>query len=492
MSQSETLKQAFQNKRVHILGVAGTLMGAFAAFLKKNGIQVTGSDQNIYPPISDVLAKADVMVYTPYAPQNLETAKPDLVVVGNVIRKVNPEMEAVATRNIPYLSLPHALETMILPHKHPIVIAGTHGKTTTSTMLSFILEKLDENPSFFVGGVPQDFAESFRITDSRYMVLEGDEYDTAFFDKVPKFTHYRPRDVILTSVEYDHADIYPDMASLISAFDRLADLVPEDGFFVACAEYEAPLRIAHRSNAKVLTYGLGAGVDSRASKIELSPNGATFHWHLGDHDHKVALAIPGRHNVLNALGCLTLIEARGLDVEKAIAALAEFRGVKRRQEVFGQAKGVTLIDDFAHHPTAVRETIAAVRSKYPDARLVACFEPRSATSRKRVFQQAYAESFDQADIIYVAKPYDPKKHSATSTEPVAVASVSSPADVFSTEDLLSDLTRRGKRAKILNTAGSSIKNFARELRPGDVVLIMSNGSFDGLLPRLMQELKTGD
>lgn len=452
-------------------------MGSFAAFLKRSGITVTGSDQNIYPPMSDVLKNVGVEVFSPFSPENLDKTKPDLVIVGNVIRKINPEMEAVVSRGIKYLSLPSALETMILPDKHPIVVAGTHGKTTTSSMMAWMLEQLGEKPSFFVGGVLNNFPESFRVTDTKYMVLEGDEYDTSFFDKVPKFTHYLPKDVILTSVEYDHADIYPNMQSLIDAFETLADLANPNGYFIACAEYEIPLRVAHRSRATVVTYGLGIGADSRATNIELSSTGAKFKWMSSFGEYNVHLNAPGQHNVLNALSCLTLAALRGFDIDTAIASLSTFQGVKRRQEVYGQASGITLIDDFAHHPTAVRETIAAVKSKYPTARLVACFEPRSATSRRRIFQQAYGESFDHADIVFIAKPYEP------------ATTVPNP-DVFSTEELLSDLQTRGKRAKLLSTADDGVRNLARDLKSGDVVLVMSNGGFDGLLPRLLKSIST--
>lgn len=478
MAKPSALEKAFQQKRVHILGVAGTLMGAFASFLKKNGVHVTGCDQNIYPPMSDVLKNAGVEVFSPFSPENLDKARPDLVIVGNVIRKVNPEMEAVVARGIAYQSLPHALETMILPDKHPIVVCGTHGKTTTTSMMTWILERLGEQPSFFVGGVLQNFPESFRVTDTKYMVLEGDEYDTAYFDKVPKFTHYLPKDVILTSIEYDHADIYPDMNALTREFEKLSTLTPKDGFFIACAEYETTLRIAHTSHANVITYGFGAGVDSRATNIELSQQGSSFMWVSPKGHYKVRLKTSGKHNVLNALACLTLAQARGFDVDRAIEALESYDGVKRRQEVFGQAAGITLIDDFAHHPTAVRETISAIRAKYPQSRLVACFEPRSATSRKKVFQAAYAESFDGADLVFVSKPYDPSKTSASAPNP----------DIFSTEDLLGDLKARGKRAKLISTSDEGITSFARELKSGDIVLVMSNGSFDGLLPKLLKTI----
>ena len=455
-------------------------MGAFASFLKKSGIDVTGSDQNIYPPMSDVLKNAGVTVFTPFDPKNIENVKPDLVIVGNVVRKTNPEMEYVASKNIQYLSLPHALETMILPQKHSIVVAGTHGKTTTSSMMSWILEVLGEKPSFFVGGVVKNFTESFRVTDSKFMVLEGDEYDTAFFDKVPKFTHYLPKDVILTSIEYDHADIYPDMNSVIAAFEKLAAMVPPTGFMITCSEYETTLRVSLKTRASVITYGFGAGAESRATGILLSTSGCTFKWHAPNgRDYKISLPVPGKHNLLNALGCLTLCYARNLDLDKAIHALSTFEGVKRRQEIFGSANSITLIDDFAHHPTAVRETLSAIKNKYPESRIVACFEPRSATSRKKVFQEAYSESFDQADVVYVAKPF----------QAAGSASQQTSADVFSTEELLSSLQNRGKRAKILTTSDDGVKSLSRELKSGDVVLVMSNGGFDGLLPRLLSLLK---
>ena len=263
MNSLKSLKSQFEGKRIHILGVAGTLMGAFAAYLKKQGIAVTGSDQNIYPPMSGVLAAAGVEVYAGYKADNLDAARPDLVIVGNVISRGNPEMVEVVRRGLKFLSLPAAFETMILPQKHSLVVAGTHGKTTTVAMMAHILETLGEKPSFFIGGVPQDFAESFRVTDSRYMVLEGDEYDTAYFDKVPKFVHYRPRDAILTSVEFDHADIYTDIHAVTAAFEKLAALVPPEGHMIVCGESELALRVAHGSRATVVSYGFTVACDAR-------------------------------------------------------------------------------------------------------------------------------------------------------------------------------------------------------------------------------------
>ena len=471
--------KAFENKKIHILGVAGTLMGAFASFLKKSGIQVTGSDQNIYPPMSDVLKKNGVQVFTPFSPSNLETAKPDLVIVGNVIRKINPEMLSVAEKNIKFLSLPSALEEMILPQKHPIVICGTHGKTTTTSMMSWMLESCGENPSFFIGGVVKNFSESFRVTNSKYMVLEGDEYDTAYFDKVPKFTHYLPKDVILTSIEYDHADIYPDMNALMKAFYTLAEITSKDGYFIVCDSYQTTLEVAQKTNAKVITYGFSENAQSRATNIELLPEMSVFNWSFNGLKKRIELQALGKHNVLNALACLTLAQLRGLSLNDCINSLKTFNGVKRRQEVYGESHGITLIDDFAHHPTAVRETISAVKAKYPNRRLVACFEPRSATSRRKVFQKPYSESFDLADLVFVSKPYE-----ATNTQPST--------DVFSTEELLDSLKDRKKNAFLLSLSENGIDAFSKQLHSGDVVLMMSNGSFDGLLPKTLEALKKKD
>lgn len=467
----------FANKRVHILGIAGTLMGAFAAYLKRSGVVVTGSDQNIYPPMSGVLERAGIEVFSPFSASNIERANPDVVIVGNVIRADNVEMVEVQRRQIKYFSLPSALETEVLPHKHSIVVSGTHGKTTTSSMMSWVLECLGHEPSFFVGGVLKNFTDSFRITDSKYMVLEGDEYDTAFFDKIAKFTHYLPKDVILTSIEYDHADIYPDMPTLVRAFDKLVALLPNDGNLVVCGEYETTLRVALASKAPVTTYGFGDVVDSRATKVVLNKEGAEFKWSFkNEAPIDVKLAAPGRHNVLNALGVLTLVRQRGLDITKAVDALSRFGGVQRRQEVVAEINGVTLIDDFAHHPTAVRETLAAMRGRYSNRRIIACFEPRSATSRRKIFQQAYAESFDIADYIYIAKPYEPN------AQPPAF-------EVFSTQDVVEDLKKRSKRAAIFDVSDEGVKHFVQSLKSGDVVVVMSNGGFSGVLRRIEELLR---
>lgn len=466
--------QDFFQKRIHILGIAGTLMGAFAQFLKKSGVTVTGSDQNIYPPMSDVLKENEIQVFSPFQAQNLVHAKPDLVIVGNVIRKVNPEMQAVLEQGIPYISLPETLEKYILPHKHSIVVSGTHGKTTTTSMMAWILETLKTKPSFFIGGVVQNFPESFRITDGKYMVLEGDEYDTAFFDKVPKFVHYKPTDVILTSIEYDHADIYPDMNAVIAAFERLMTLIPEAGYLVVCAESEIPIRVAQKTKARIVTYGFSARVDSQARNVKTNASGMEFEWVFEGQHRQVQLNGIGQHNVLNALACLTLAQLRELEMDQVVAALKTYQGVKRRQEVYGTAKGITLIDDFAHHPTAVRETLEAIKGQYAGQRVVVCFEPRSATSRKKVFQKAYSESFDGAHRVWIAKPY--------------TATQSANEDFFSSEDLITDLIKRGLQAQMLMTADEGISELRQTLKSGDVVVVMSNGSFDGLLPKLLQKL----
>jgi UDP-N-acetylmuramate: L-alanyl-gamma-D-glutamyl-meso-diaminopimelate ligase len=459
-----TLYQAFHGKRVHILGCAGTLMGSFAVALSKEGVVVTGSDQNIYPPMSDVLAQSGVRVFLGYSPENLKEANPDLVIVGNVIRKINPEMEAVVASGLPYLSLPATFEKMILPSKHSLVVAGTHGKTTTTSLMTWILQCLGEDPSFFIGGVPHNFKEGLRVTNSKFMVLEGDEYDTAYFDKVPKFTHYRPTDVILTSVEFDHADIYKDLAAVEDAFMMLVRAIPKTGHLIVCAHSAVAMKLSAACPAKVVSYGFVASAQERGQELRFSNEGTHFIYD----GVPVDLPMAGEHNALNALACLVLVKRLGLNLKRAAQALTTFKGIKRRQEIYTQVGDTVLIDDFAHHPTAVKETLVALRNRYKDKRIVAFFEPRSATSRRKIFQKEYAASFDAADVVFIARPYDQSQISSS--------------ELFSSQDLVSDLKHAGKNAHLFETA--NLADVYSTISKGDLVVVMSNGAFDGLLPKL--------
>jgi UDP-N-acetylmuramate: L-alanyl-gamma-D-glutamyl-meso-diaminopimelate ligase len=473
-------------KRVHIIGVCGTLMGAFAAHLKRRGVQVTGSDQNVYPPMSDVLKNAGVELFSGYKPENLTGLgqKPDLVVIGNVIGSSNPEARAAIDGGYSYTSLPEAMEKLILTKTRNLVVSGTHGKTTTSSMLAHVLVKCDKDPGYFIGGVSQDLPFSFHVSGidaGRPFVLEGDEYDTAFWDKVPKFNHYLPDDAILTSVEYDHADIYPDFAAVVRAFEGLLTRIRPGGRLIACYDYEAIRKLVDaKATVPVITYGSNAQTGARYTPGKIRVDGEVTHFEVQDGGKVVdelGIRLPGNHNVMNALSVWIQCREMGIPADQFRAALLSFHGVKRRQEVRGEVRGVTVIDDFAHHPTAVRETLRALRMRYPGRRLVTVFEPRSATSRRKVFQKDYALAFGEADSIFIASPYDQTKIASD--------------DQFSSAQLVGDLEERGKRARLMETVEAGVLEVARDSQKGDVVAVLSNGGFGGFIPKLLDALKQG-
>lgn len=471
-------------KRVHIIGVCGTLMGAFAAFLKRRGIEVTGSDQNVYPPMSDVLRNAGITLFSGYAADNLTglAKRPDLVVIGNVIGRANLEAQAALDGGYAYTSLPEAMERLMLAKTRNLVVAGTHGKTTTSSLLAFVLSHAGRDPSYFIGGVSHDLPNSFQVASlesGKPFVLEGDEYDTAFWDKVPKFNHYLPDDAILTSVEFDHADIYADLSAVKRAFSGLISRIRPGGRLIACFDYGNVRELAREANVPVIAYGSNAGTGARYTPggIRVDERGITSFTVLdgGKPAGSLRLAIPGHHNVLNALA--TWIEARefGLSHAEIEAGLAAFKGVKRRQEERGEVAGCLVIDDFAHHPTAVRETLRALRSRYPGRRLISVFEPRSATSRRKVFQKDYAEAFGEADFAFIAAPYDQSKIAAD--------------DQFSSEQLVEDIRRSGREAACFPDVEAGVKRVTEISRAGDLVAVLSNGGFGGFIPKLLESLK---
>jgi UDP-N-acetylmuramate: L-alanyl-gamma-D-glutamyl-meso-diaminopimelate ligase len=457
-------------RRVHFVGVGGTGMGSFAGMLKTAGWEVTGSDQNVYPPMSEMLAAWSIPVLTPYSPANLDTARPDLVIIGNVLRRVNPEATAVRERGVPQMSFPAALGSFFLRERHSIVVTGTHGKTTTAALMGHVLAHAGRDPSFLVGGVARNAGANYRLGGGPHFVVEGDEYDTAYFDKGPKFLHYRPRTAILTSVEFDHADIYRDLAHYEAAFERFARLVPADGLLAVCATYPNAVRLALHSPATVVTYG--ADGDYAARDLVLGPDGARFDvLERGRSLGQVCLPLGGAHNVENALGVVAVARSIDLSPDEIAAGLATFTGVRRRQEVRGEAGGVVVIDDFAHHPTAVRETIAAVRAHYPGRRLWAVFEPRSNTSRRNIHQAEYAHAFAGAVCVRVRIP-----------EPHDQVPADQRLDV---DRLATALQAQGIDAAGASDVDALVAEVARETRPGDVVLVMSNGAFGGFVAKLL-------
>ncbi len=467
-------------RRIHLVGVAGTGMGAFAGMLKTAGYEVTGSDQNVYPPMSEMLRSWAIPVLTPYDPANLDIVKPDLVVIGNVIRRVNPEATEVRTRRLPQMSFPAALGAFFLQDRHSVVVTGTHGKTTTTALLGHVLAAAGRDPSFLVGGVARNYDASFRLGGGRHFVVEGDEYDTAYFDKGPKFLHYRPRTAILTSIEFDHADIFRDLDHYEAAFERFVRLLPPDGCLVVSAAYPNALRIARGSPARIVTYGLvtGAGIpspDYAARDLVHGPAGVRFT--VLERDRVLGVAtLPGAgaHNVENALGVVAAARDLGLDFDEIARGLATFAGVRRRQEVRGEVGGVLVLDDFAHHPTAVRATIGAIRARFPERRLWAVFEPRSNTSRRRIHQAEYVDALAGAPCVALRVP-----------EPHDMV----PADQrLDADHVVAELRARGVDARAEADVDRLVRVVADAARPGDVVLVMSNGAFGGFIERLLAAL----
>jgi UDP-N-acetylmuramate: L-alanyl-gamma-D-glutamyl-meso-diaminopimelate ligase len=464
-------------RRIHLVGVAGTGMGSFAGMLKAAGYEVTGSDENVYPPMSDMLAKWGIQALTPYAPGNLDVAKPDLVIIGNVIRRVNAEATAVRERKLPSMSFPAALGSLFLKQRHSIVVAGTHGKTTTSSLMGHVLADAGRDPTFLVGGVTKNYSGNYRLGKGPHFVVEGDEYDTAYFDKGPKFLHYQAKTLILTSIEFDHADIYRDLAHYESSFEKLVAQVPADGTIVVSAGWPNAVKLARSSKAKMLTYSARAdlGADLAPAGLTLGPEGARFAvMHKGEKLCDVLLPMAGAHNVENALGVFGAALAVGLSADEVKKGFASFEGVKRRQEVRGEPKGVLVIDDFAHHPTAVKETIAAVASRYPGRRLWAIFEPRSNTSRRNIHQDDYAHSFTGAARASIKIP---ERHDKIPS-----------GEELDVPRLAKELTASGIPSVASSTVAELLDEAVRDAKPGDVLLVMSNGAFGGFIGTLLERL----
>ncbi|RKH58878.1 UDP-N-acetylmuramate:L-alanyl-gamma-D-glutamyl-meso-diaminopimelate ligase [Corallococcus llansteffanensis] len=465
-------------RRIHLVGVAGTGMGSFAGMLKAAGYDVTGSDENVYPPMSDMLKAWDIPVRTPYAPANLDAAKPDLVIIGNVIRRVNPEATAVRERGLKQMSFPAALGTLFLDHAHSVVVAGTHGKTTTSSLMAHVLVSAGKDPSFLVGGVTQNYAGNYRVGKGPHFVVEGDEYDTAYWDKGSKFLHYRPRTAIVTSVEFDHADIFRDLPHYEATFEMFVRLVPKDGQLVVCAAYPNAVRIAKGGTAPVITYVAkeGADADFTPKSISFGPDGARFDVvERGQALGTITLPMSGAHNVENALAVIAAARGLGLTFAEIQQGLSTFQGVKRRQEVRGDVGGVLVVDDFAHHPTAVRETIAAIHHRYPDRRLWAIFEPRSNTSRRNIHQEDYAHAFPGATRASLKVP---ERHDKVPE-----------GEELNVPKLIDALKAQGIAADGATDVQTLVDRVSSEAKPGDVLLVMSNGSFGGFIDKLLTALK---
>lgn len=461
-----------------MIGIGGSAMAPLAGMLRESGYRVTGSDAGVYPPASTLLESQGISFFNSFDAAHVQPA-PDLAVIGNIIARGNPELEEVLDRKIPHRSLPEILEEVFLPGKHSIVVSGTHGKTTTTAMLAWIFETAGKKPNFLVGGVAENFGKSYGLGGGEEFILEGDEYETAFWDRGPKFFHYHPDDLIVTSLEYDHADIYPDFETYQLAFRRLVNLVPRRGRAVVWGDTgesgPALRRAAEKAFCPVETYGFDPANDWVASGFTVDGDRMCFRIaHRGKLFGEFAMAALGRHNALNAMAAMVVAQGRGINAGAIVQALATFRSVKRRMDVKGEVGGVLLVDDFAHHPTAVKATIEAARGRWPGRRLWAILEPRSNSMRRKVFQDALPKALALGDRVILGGVFHAQQlGDENRLDPESVAE---------------SIRALGKEARVYPSSDAIAEHLAAEAKPGDLLLIMSNGSFDGLCEKLLKRL----
>lgn len=461
-------------RSVHIMGIGGTAMAAFAGMLKDAGYVVTGSDTGVYPPMSDYLASLGIDVMIGYNAKNLDH-RPDLVVVGNVIRAEYEEARALLESDLTYASMPQLLGARFLESRHSLVLAGTHGKTTTTAIAAHLLHAAGLDPGFLIGGVALNFDRTARTGTGPGFVIEGDEYDTAFFDKGPKFLHYRPKTAVITSVEFDHADIYRDLDHVNESFRRLVAIVPPSGAIVARWDHDNVRDVCLDAPCPVLRYGVGQSWDGRIESVDTERGTQTFTvLHEGNAWGRFESILVGEHNLYNQVAVVAALQGMGLTPAQLAPGFASFRGVKRRQEVIGEPRHITIVDDFAHHPTAVQVTIDALRLRFGKRRLWIIFEPRSATSRRKVFQDAYANAFGGADVVVIAAAPDQGRIAED--------------ERFESAALVRALRERGQEAFGYETVEEIVAVVAANALPWDVVAVFSNGGFGGLHKKLIAEI----
>jgi UDP-N-acetylmuramate: L-alanyl-gamma-D-glutamyl-meso-diaminopimelate ligase len=462
--------------KIHLIGVCGTAMATLAALLKQKGHDVQGSDQNVYPPMSTFLESEGIRTFSGFQAERISDDV-NLVVIGNAISRGNVELEAVLDRKLRYCSLPEAVRDHFLWSARSIVIAGTHGKTTTTSLTGWLLINGGADPSILVGGIALNLGEagsSYRLGRGRDFVIEGDEYDSAYFDKTAKFLKYLPDIAVVNNIEFDHADIYADLDAIRLAFRRFVTLVPKSGLTLVGADCPDASRMKEVAYSRAESFGLSAGADWQATGITSGAEGQRFSvLHRGETLGEVVLPLFGLHNVRNALAAIAVADAAGIQWQSIVQGLRQFKGVKRRLEVVGEAAGVTVFDDFAHHPTAIAETLGGLRAVHPQARIWAVFEPRSASSSRRVFQQDFARAFGAADETIIA--------------PVFRTNLPE-AERLSIDQLVSDLNAAGQHARAATSLDDIVQAIAREHRPGDLVVFMSNGGFGGIHQKMLHAL----
>ena len=460
---------------IYLIGICGTAMASLAGMLREKGHVVCGSDADVYPPMSDFLDRLGIQVFKGYNAANIQQANPDLVVVGNALSRGNVEVEYVLDSGIRYASMAETVKEQFIRGRNSIVVAGTHGKTTTTAMLAWMLDVAGRKPSFLVGGIAENFGRSFQVSDGPDFVIEGDEYDTAFFDKGPKFLHYLPRIVLLKNIEFDHADIYADLDAIKTAFRRLINIVPKSGLIVAGVDSPVVKELISAAFSRVATMGIGSG-EWQAADIQTTADGMAFEVVRSESSvGRFTIPIPGTFNVHNALSAIIVGRELGLTNDVIQQALSTFKSVKRRLEVRGEVNGVRVYDDFAHHPTAVHETLRAVRQRYPNNRIWAVFEPRSQTCRRRVFEPAFIDSFQPSDFTVIARVFS--------------ASHLPPEQTLSPDRVVEGINAKGGKARTFGSTDEIVGHLAGEVKPGDHVVIMSNGGFDNIHNKLLEKLR---
>jgi UDP-N-acetylmuramate: L-alanyl-gamma-D-glutamyl-meso-diaminopimelate ligase len=463
------------SSKYYLTGICGTAMASLAGMLQAKGCTVEGSDSDVYPPMSDFLERLGIPVYKGYRTENVVASAPDVVVIGNALSRGNPEVEYTLDSGLRYASMAETVKELFIRGKNSIVISGTHGKTTTTAMLAWMLEQAGRNPSFLVGGIAENFGRSFQVAEGPDFVIEGDEYDTAFFDKGPKFLHYLPRIVVLKNIEFDHADIYPNLESLKVSFRRLINIVPKSGLIVAGVDSPVVKELIPAAFSRVATVGIESG-DWRARNLTQAEEGMRFEvWNQETQVGAFSIPMLGTFNVRNALDVIVTSRELGLGNEVIQAGLSSFKSVKRRLELKGVANRIRVYDDFAHHPTAVGETLSAVRQRYPQDRIWAVFEPRSQTCRRRIFEDDFMKAFDAANQVVIARVFGATKLL--------------PEDQLSPDRLVEGIRSRGKLAATFDTTDEIVKYIGDLAVPGDHIVVMSNGGFDGIHGKLLTALQ---
>jgi UDP-N-acetylmuramate: L-alanyl-gamma-D-glutamyl-meso-diaminopimelate ligase len=468
-------------KRVYLIGICGTAMASLAGMLRERGYEVAGSDEHVYPPMSTYLERLGIPVLEGYTKQHLETFRPELVVIGNAAANTNVEAAATVEMDLPYTSMPEAIYHLFIKGKHSIVVAGTHGKTTTTSLMAWLLESAGRDPGMVVGGIPVNFNQNFKLGNGPDFVIEGDEYNTAFFDKGPKFLHYRANTLLLNNIEFDHADIYPDLDAILEAFRHAAERVAPGDTIVANGDDENVMSLRNDSKARWVTFGWSENCDAYATDAEEHPDGTSFTaWWEGQQWYRFKTTLSGRHNVLNALADAAIARLRGVSNEEIQQGLQSFQGIKRRMEVRGVERGVTVIDDFAHHPTAIATTVAGAKKRYPGQRIWALFEPRSISSSRKEFESGYIDAFHEADRVIIG----PVFHRQRYEERYGLDKM------MSVENIVGKLAGDDIPAEQIDDFDAIAARIASEAKRGDVVLVMSSGAFGGVHEKILEALRS--